>query len=1406
MSRTIVGLCVFANLLSASVAGATPVTSAANIPFSGISPGGVSMATGELILVMRPDLVVNGPFPLVFQRYYASMLQREGFASGRLGPNWLMTYDWKLTISSGNARLVTNRGEVIRFTMGPTGSWDLFGPTYARFKLDMFGAGAWRFTNPVDRHIYFFDGTGTLTQVQDEHGNALNLTYAPGGGPLSQVQDGLGRTFTLGYEPTTGLLAQVTDGTRTISFGYTTGELSSFLDAAGKPWIYTRQPGPIQALITGIIEPLGNTPITHSYDALGRVQSQTDALSNTAQYAYDTASGNVYTDPQGNPWTYLHDPLKLTSIRDPNGGNTNYFYDPIGRLATVARPLGDPTSFDYDPASGYVSAVHYPDGNSVFFDHGPYGVAGATIYDVVAGHYPDGGNVAYGRDPAGNLTNFLDQSSFPWTGTYNARGQILTWSNPSSGVTTYTYDTRGRPFTVEDNAGNTATYSYDLLSRLTQVSWPGGSHRQFAYDNRDNLTLVQDESGNAWTYGYDDNGRLTSATDPLLHATGLVYDNADRVSQMTDALGHATLYDYDLNGRLLHATDRSGRVTTYGYDALNRLTSVTDPAGQPTTFGHDGDGRVTFAQDALLHTSSFQYDFMDRLTQVIDPVLSEFDYQYDPMGRLRHVSGPLGLSQDFVYDPRGLLRSATNGSSTVQYEYTPHRQVSQITDPNGNPWPRSYDPQGRLQSAADPLGRTYGYEYDGLNRVMRITRPDLTAEQLTYDANGNLTGRSYTDGTTFTYGYDIANRMTSAGLGMSFSYDNAGRMTASNGFSYSYDQEGRLLSQTLAPGKTESYTYGPRGLLSQVSDWVSGNTSFDYDAAHRLTGITRPNGTSLTYQYDPADRLTSAVEKSPGPIQISSIQITRDALGRVGSILRSQPLMPGATAPASSSFGYDIASQVSGVAHDPLGRTTVDGARTLRWNGPSGLKSYASGADSLDYTDDPFKNPKTITSHTGQVIQVAWGFGRGYPTNDDMAVTLPTRSRLYVRTPSGLLLHGVDGSSGARSFYHYDESGNTAFLTNDVAHVTTEYAYGPFGGVSALGLTTDNPFTFGAARGLMSLGTNAVSNGLWHDGGGVFDERTMRVVSALATFSGETNPGPTQVNPGPTQANPGPPQFPWANPGPSQSNRGPSQVNPGPIQSNPGPTQANPGEWVALNPQPFPPSPGDLVGLNPQPFPPAPGEWVGLNPQPFPPSPYAPDAVALNPQPFPPGGTLMSGPGNYGGNEPGNYAGNYAGNYGGNYAGNYGGNYPGNYVGNHAGHYSGNYGLNYGASLGSEASFKEVEGLSVKQDIVEYPEGGQREGTKRFPYSMAGTLIHELGHTVGLCHNGRDSDNLPGPPWEAPGGGVTGQGVDIDCGGNYLPNNISTMSYRYSMFGHSVTIESPSSPSGEVAPCLWCPR
>jgi YD repeat-containing protein len=1088
---------LIASVLTATPAAfATPTTSAANIPHSGISPGGVDMASGEIIVVCRPDLVLDGPMPIAFSRYYASMLTREGLASGRLGPNWLGTYDWRITVAGSTADVITNEGMDVQFVSSPVGGWNLVKPLDHAYALT--GSGPLvRFIDPVARMIYVFSGTPlVLSQILDEHGNALSLSYT--GGALSQVSDGLGRALTFSYDAFSGQLSSITDGTRVVSFTYTGGLLTGSTDAAGHTWTYAYgQPGPIQGLLTGVTEPLGNTPLTQAFDALGRVVSQSDAAGGLATYAYDAPAGNVFTDPLGHTWTYQHDAQsRLLTLSDPGAGVWSRGYDASGRPTSLTRPLGDATSISYDPASGYPSTLQLADGSAIHWTYGSHAVGGGTLFDLATAQFPNLTTESYGRDPAGNLTNFTDRAGLHWLGTYNARGQVLTAGNPAGGSSALTYDPQGRLASASDPAGNQTTYAYDALGRLTQVAHPDTSSRSFAYDPLDELTGTTDERGKSHSFTYDANGRAASATDPLGHVTQYSYDALDRMTQLIDPLGQATTWTFDPAGRLASLSDRTHHITQFAHDAWGNPTGVTDPSAASWTRAYDADLREISEQDPLGHVVTMGHDVVDRVTHVVDPMGTGFDYAYDEMGRLHSALAPLGHTHTYNYDARGLLASFFDVSSETDFARSPLGDVTQLTDPNRNAWPSNFDTQGRLIGASDPLGRSRGYSYDSRSRLNHADLP-VGSANLSYDHASRLLSAAYSDLTTLGFLYDDANRMTSAS-GASFAYDEGGRMASSNGLSMSYDAEGRLLSETFGPGRVVNYAYDNRGLLTQVTDWIGGATTFSYDAAGRLTGMTRPNGTSGAYSYDAADRLISSVEVKPGPqTPISSISITRDALGQVTGIQRSAPLMPSVAAAGTTNLSYDAASQVNGLTWDAMGRLLGDGSRSLSWDGASRLSQYVAGAESQSFSYDAFGNVISRTQGaTSQ--QYVWNYANGSPTLDEVMVA-GTPVRYFIHTPSGLLLHSIEAAGGARRFVHYDEEGNTLCLTDDAGALAASYAYSPTGAVTASGTGMDPAFTLGAAGGAMQLG----SSGLFMaPGGGIYDSKFAREVSGGATSSG----------------------------------------------------------------------------------------------------------------------------------------------------------------------------------------------------------------------------------------------------------------------------------------------------------------
>jgi hypothetical protein len=75
---------------------------AGNYPWSVLLGDPVNAFTGELVMREPPDLVLGGPMPLVFARYYASRLQADALVNSRLGNNWSHNFDWRAILGYTN--------------------------------------------------------------------------------------------------------------------------------------------------------------------------------------------------------------------------------------------------------------------------------------------------------------------------------------------------------------------------------------------------------------------------------------------------------------------------------------------------------------------------------------------------------------------------------------------------------------------------------------------------------------------------------------------------------------------------------------------------------------------------------------------------------------------------------------------------------------------------------------------------------------------------------------------------------------------------------------------------------------------------------------------------------------------------------------------------------------------------------------------------------------------------------------------------------------------------------------------------------------------------------------------------------------------------------------------------------
>ncbi|HEY0722525.1 MAG TPA: hypothetical protein VGD41_00740, partial [Pyrinomonadaceae bacterium] len=311
--------------------------------------------------------------------------------------------------------------------------------------------------------------------------------------------------------------------------------------------------------------------------------------------------------------------------------------------------------------------------------------------------------------------------------TYDARGNLLTTTNPKGDLTTLTYN----------SAGNVST-SMDAENRVTQ----------FSYDTHNRLIAVLDTDLNTTQYGYDPKGNLTQVRDAKNQVTTFTYDGLDRVVTATNPLGLTESFTYDSNGNLTAKINRTGQTISFNYDALNRLTSKVRPAtsgesgNQSTVFNYDAVGNLLSISNPTASVNN-QYDAANRLISSSsnsesvlssslvqinsDTTISASNFQFDGKslqinGRTVTVDGTHTFANIFLFNGAVLRHSPTTAitagklditvTGTLQIDLTSRIDGTGLgflaAGRTGNPFPNNGMTVGFQQGSGPLSGGSYG--------------------------------------------------------------------------------------------------------------------------------------------------------------------------------------------------------------------------------------------------------------------------------------------------------------------------------------------------------------------------------------------------------------------------------------------------------------------------------------------------------------------------------------------------------------------------------------------------------------------------------------------------------------------------------------------------------------------------
>lgn len=1050
---------------------ATPTTYGAGRA-CGIVGDPVTTDDGELFFEEPAALDLNGPMDLYFQLFYASRLDGDGNLSSAFGPNWASNFDWRLTQNGANAEIVSPTGRVIRFERPfAQTAWQL--EVYEDEPYELVNSGFDKvLIDPRTGVARTFDVGGRLTTIADGKGNTHTLTY--GGSGLSQVSDGLGRTLTLAY--TGNRVTSVSDGTRTLALGYTGGVLTSATNAESETTTYAYDPAhPGQALLTSRTRPEGNTPWTQAYDVSKRVDTQSNATSNATLLAFDDATHKTtITNPLGDDSVHTHSTeAELTRFADEAGEDATLAYDATGRRKSITDRRGGITSWTFHAPSGQLASMTEANGAQTTFAYVTRSVAGGSVYDLSSISRADGASEGFAYDAQGNLTTWTDLAGNDWSYTHNSRGQTLTETSSAGGDSTYTYNANGTLATARDNANNVTTFGYDALGRLQTLTRPDTTTLTYTYDSVDRILSITDELTQTTALTWDDNGNLVALTEPTLDTWLFVYDAMDRLTDVIDPLGNAATATYDELGRIATIANGAGDGLALAYDTRGRLISATDDLAGVWSATYDNESVANGARDPLSNTSTITSDSLGRPTALTTPLGHRTQLAYDALGRVRQVRDPLGHTTHFEYDTRGLLERVTSPGSGGTTGLTRNElgQVTQVDLPGAADWSCTYDAQGRLISLSDPLARTTSFTHDSRGRVDQVTLPGtLGTLEATWDDADRLVRALYSDGTDLQFAYDESGRLTSAD-GVSLAYDAAGRMSDSNGLAIGRDAAGRVETVELAPGKTITYVYDARGLVTSISDWIGGSTTFGYDAAERLTSLTRPNGVTTSYEYDADGRVTRIADALASPLTgndsstpVSEVTLQWDVRGNVKFSSEDYP-RTATPSIGSQTYTYDAAGQTNGWDYDELGRLTHrdylwvnQDDYWVNWDGPSRVVKLRVASSVRDFTHDGlgYLDSRTVNGQTENYV-------RNYALKHRPIAVVRVGGvdqRYYVHDPRGGLLYSVEASDNRRNFLHFDASYSTRYLTDDAGAISDSYAYSVSGRELASNGTSTNPYRF----------------------------------------------------------------------------------------------------------------------------------------------------------------------------------------------------------------------------------------------------------------------------------------------------------------------------------------------------------
>lgn len=715
--------------------------------------------TGELVLTQE-DFVMNGPVPLVWNRYY-----RSSYPNG-----WCCFANVTLSVSKQWVSYCREDGVIIGFELPPIGKYStnitsglilqrifysvfvvksadglqrVFSGNYSQTLPSVNGAllsgrrtqqgldivediPLTQITNAFSEHWNFCYKNNQLVAVKSSWGQALSIEWNTTGQITNIINKSSGQVLAEYQWVAGGLVSVVTMKKQCWQYHYLTQEeanvasvleqrrlISTMQSPQGTEtrfqWSYDRPHGAHQ-----------NAPHNTGYSRW-RCIEKSDVLQGCWQFQFVASEKRVFCQPvataaQSICWRYSDKGLVLSkSIGEevvsrgsqkcqPSHVLWQYEYDKNLQLTSHTDPLDNLTQYRYSP-EGWLTAM---------ID-------------------PAGGGYSLAYDEHGRLQEYANALGHSWSCEYNLQGAIEQVVDPE-GVAYRINCVSGLPVSLSVDGiddlepGGHRYWQWDAGANLVMDS-ANGLLNQAVYGDSGNLILLADRGQSVLEFEHDQYCQLRKISANGVAQLIVNYHGAGMIGQVAKSNGQYVDLGFDDHGRLLNWKEAEGTLTVT-YDAQGRVQQL-DCCGTSIAFQYGNELLPEAYVDATGAVFLLYFDERGLLKECIeeqDPDQKK-QWQYDACGRqvyrndssseVKTQYDALGRVTEHLVAQKKPSTSGANGAK-IQCAYQSRGQLLQYCSPLGE-LEHEYDAQGFRIKSSYSKGYVIEYRYGAPGILANVT-------------------------------------------------------------------------------------------------------------------------------------------------------------------------------------------------------------------------------------------------------------------------------------------------------------------------------------------------------------------------------------------------------------------------------------------------------------------------------------------------------------------------------------------------------------------------------------------------------------------------------------------------------------------------------------------------------------